>query len=72
MPKQNRAPCVAGEMSKGLAMRRFAGMMIFLAGLLHTGIWLLAPLEQASTLAMMAVAGSLAIVLLRALILRVR
>lgn len=69
MPKR-RAECDGCDPSAGLALRRFAGWLFVMAGAAHAVIWLVAPIELANGLAICVVVGTLAVVLLRALVLR--
>jgi hypothetical protein len=43
-----------------MAARRFFGLALVIGGLVHAGAWLLAPLELASTLSMVAVMAAVA------------
>jgi len=48
-----------------MAARRFFGLALVLGGLVHAGAWLLAPLELANTVSMVAVITALAVGLAR-------
>ena len=71
MPKQGPdASCAQCGASDAQSMRRFAGWVFVLAGLVHSGLWLFAPLEQANLLAMLTVAAAMIVVIGRATLTR--
>ena len=66
VPKTGPAACAECGAARGQNMRRFAGWMLTLAGLLHALVWLFAPLEEANLLAMSVVGAATLLVLGRA------
>lgn len=66
LPKQGASECATCDEGRAFRMRRFAGMMLMLGGVLHAFAWIAAPANVMTILAIAAVAIPLTIVLIRA------
>lgn len=70
LPKNHLPGCESCATHGRYAMRRFAGSMVMIGGAIQAFAWIIAPIEYANIIAMTGVAGSLIIIILRALITR--
>lgn len=68
LPKRQSGVCGNCNEAEGLGVRRFAGVVFTIAGLVHASVWLFAPLDMANGLAMIAVGTALGAVILRSLL----